>query len=233
MPSGIYIAYTGAVAAQSDVDIIANNVANVGTSGYRRDQGVFDTVLGAAMPYARIQPGQIDLSPGPHQPTNNSLHAAIDGDGFFVVQDAQGNELYTRRGDFRLNAAGQLVLPNGLPVLGQSGPLAVPPGSQAELRGDGTLTTQDGPVGRLRLVRFTDPAGLSKRGESLIAAAPEAGLVDVEKPGVAVGFVEGSNVNLQAEMVGLIIATRAFESIIESLRANDQLTQELIQTLNR
>ncbi|MCH6560943.1 MAG: flagellar hook basal-body protein [Myxococcales bacterium] len=233
MPSGIYIAYTGAVAAQSELDVIANNVANVGTSGYRRDHAVFDTVLAAAMPYARIQPGQIDFSPGTHQPTNSPLHAAIDGDGFFVVQDAQGNEFYTRRGDFRLNAAGELVLPNGLPVQGQGGPLAVPPGARAELRADGTLTTQNGPIGRLRIVRFADPAGLSKHGRSLIAASPEAGQEEVDNPRIAVGFVEASNVNLSQEMVGLIIATRAFESIMQSLRANDQLTQQLIQTINR
>lgn len=233
MPSGIYIAYTGAVAAQSELDVIANNVANVGTSGYRRDHAVFDTVLAAAMPYARIQPGQIDLSPGTHQPTNSPLHAAIDGDGFFVIQDAQGNEFYTRRGDFRLNAAGELVLPNGLPVQGQGGPLAVPPGARAELRADGTLTTENGPIGRLRIVRFADPAGLSKHGRSLIAASPEAGQEEVDNPRIAVGFVEASNVNLSQEMVGLIIATRAFESIMQSLRANDQLTQQLIQTINR
>ncbi len=232
MPTGIYIAYTGATAAQAQLDVIANNVANASTTGYRRDQALFDTVLGAAMPFARTQSGQIDLSPGTHQPTNNPLHAAIDGDGFFVVQDAQGNELFTRRGDFRLNAAGELVLPNGLPVLGQSGTLAVPPGSRAELRGDGTLTTQSGPVGRLRVVRFAEPAALSKVGESLIAAGPTAGQEELDRPRVAVGFVEGSNVNLTAEMVALTLATRSFEATMQALRINDELTQRMIQAIN-
>ena len=230
MSNGIYLAYTGLAAAQADLEVVANNVANIGTTGFRRDHAVFDTVLAAAQPFARVLPGQIDLSPGTHQPTQNPLNAAIDGDGFFVVQDAQGNELFTRRGDFRINASGQLVLPNGLPVLGQSGALDVPPGSQASLLGDGTLTSESGPIGRLRMVRFDNPSALSKVGESMIAAGPEAGLQEVKNPQVAIGFIEGSNVNLSAEMVQLILATRAFESTVQSLRMNDQLTDEMIQT---
>ena len=233
MPTGIYIAYTGAAAAQADVRIIANNVANASTAGYRRDQAVFDTVLAAAMPFAQVRPGQIDLTPGTHQPTNNPLHAAIDGDGFFVIQGADGSELFTRRGDFRLNAEGQLVLPNGQAVLGQGGALTIPPGSNAVLSGDGTLVSDTGPVGRLRMVRFSEPAELSKVGGSLIAAGPGAGLEEIENPRIGVGFVEGSNVNLTAEMVGLSLATRAFEAIIQSLRANDELTQEMIETYSQ
>jgi len=233
MPTGIYIAYTGAISAQAQLDVIANNVANASTAGYRRDQALFDTVLGAAMPFAQAESGQIDLAPGTHQLTKNPLNAAIGGDGFFVVQDAEGNELFTRRGDFRLNAEGQLVLPNGLPVLGQSGALAIPPGSRAELRGDGTLATENGPIGRLRIVRFAEPAELRKVGGSLIAAGPNAGLEELDNPPIHVGFVEGSNVNLSAEMVALIQATRSFEASMKSLRINDELTQKLIQAQNK
>jgi flagellar basal-body rod protein FlgF len=233
MPTGIYIAYTGATSAQAQLDVIANNVANASTAGYRRDQALFGTVLGAAMPFAQAESGQIDLAPGTHQLTKNPLNAAIGGDGFFVVQDAEGNELFTRRGDFRLNAEGQLVLPNGLPVLGQSGALAIPAGSRAELRGDGTLATENGPIGRLRIVRFAEPAELRKVGGSLIAAGPNAGLEEVDNPPINVGFVEGSNVNLAAEMVALIQATRSFEASMKSLRINDELTQKLIQAQNR
>jgi len=233
MPTGIYVAYTGATSAKSELDIIASNVANASTTGYRRDQATFDTVLGAAMPFSRVSSGQLDLTPGAHQHTKNPLHAAIDGDGFFVVQGPDGNELFTRRGDFRLNAEGQLVLPNGQAVLGEGGALTIPPGSNAVLSGNGTLVSDTGPVGRLRMVRFSEPAELSKAGGSLIAAGPGAGLEEIENPQIGVGFVEASNVNLSAEMVALILATRAFEASMQSIRINDQLTQQLIQTQNQ
>lgn len=232
MSVGLYVAYTGAVAAQDQLDVIANNVANASTTGFRRDQTIFDTVLAAAMPFVQVGSGQLDLSPGSHQLTKNPLHAAIDGDGFFVVEDPQGREVYTRRGDFRVNAQGQLVLPGGLAVLGQGGALTIPPGTSADLRGDGTLMTPDGPIGRLRLVRFAEPSELYKIGGNLIASGPAAGPEDVENVRVSVGFVERSNVNLAAEMVALIQVTRAFEASIQSIRINDTLTQRLIQAQN-
>ena len=228
MSSGTYIAYSGAVAAQAQLDVVANNVANVSTSGYRRDQTLFDTIL-AGVPFAGAGQAQIDLSPGTHQLTKNPLNAAIDGKGFFVVQDESGTELYTRRGDFRLNAARELTLPNGMVVMGKGGALAIPQGTTPQLMNDGTLMTEHGPIGQLRIVEFADPAGLSKMGASLIAASPEAGLTDVSNPRVAAGFVEASNVSLAAEMVALLEATRAFEAALKSLKVTDEMTGSLIQ----
>ncbi|MFQ5513745.1 MAG: flagellar hook-basal body protein [Myxococcota bacterium] len=229
MPTGLYISYSGAVAAQAQLEVIANNVANASTSGFRRDQTIFDTVLGAAMPFSRAAGGQIDLAPGTHQLTKNPLHAAIDGEGFFVVQDASGRELYTRRGDFRLNANRELVLPNGLAVQGTGGQLAIPSGSVASFRDDGTLMTELGPIGKLRIVTFNDPSGLRKRGGSLIEADPSAAPRDLDRAKIGVGFVEASNVNLAGEMVALIQATRSFEASLQSLRLGDEMTQSLIQ----
>ena len=164
--------------------------------------------------------------------TRSPLNAAIDGEGFFVIQGPEGGEYFTRRGDFRLDAQGQLVLPNGMAVMGQGGALTVPAGATAELRNDGTLMTPNGAVGRLRIVRFENPSALSKQGASLIAAGPEAGLQDREAARIAVGFVEESNVNLGAEMVALLQATRAFEAAMKSIRMNSELTESMIEILS-
>ena len=230
MSDGIYAAYSGAIASLEDLEVIANNVANVGTAGFRRHQTNFESVYGHQLSFVRASSSRIDLSPGSRQLTNNPLHAAIEGDGFFAVTRADGTELYTRRGDFHIDAGGRLVLPNGLPVQGEAGSLVIPEGSRAELTRDGTVMTEAGPIGRLRQVRFSDPSVLEKVGESLLAAAgavPE----DVDNPGVAVGSVESSNVNLAAEMVGLIQASRAFEAAMRSVVIDDELTQAVIDRM--
>ena len=228
----MYVAYTGAVSNQAELEIIANNIANAGTTGYRRDQTQFGTILSAAMPFVTTQPGPMDMSPGAHQLTKNPLHAAIDGDGFFAVQREDGSEFYTRAGNFRLNAAGELTLANGLRILGEGGSLTVPSGEAARLQGDGSLVTNKGELGRLKIVRFQNPADLRKIGQGLIAAGPGAGLEEVQNKRIAVGFLEASNVNLAAEMVAMMQASRSFEAAMRSVRINDELTQRLIQAQN-
>lgn len=229
MPAGMYIAYSGASTAQAQLEIIANNVANSSTTGFLRDQTIFDTVLGAAMPFAGMAGTQLDLSPGTHQLTKNPLHVAIDGPGFFVTLDGSGNEAYTRRGDFRLNAQGELVLPGGQPIMGNGGALRIPAGANPSFRSDGTLVDGDQIYGRLRIVTFEDPSQLSKIGGSMISAGAEAAPTDLGEPHVNVGFIEGSNVNLAGEMVALIQASRTFEAALQSLRIGDEMTGSLIQ----
>lgn len=231
MSDGIYAAYAGAIASLEDLEVISNNVANASTTGFRRHQTTFESVYGNLLSFVRVSNSRIDLSPGSHQSTNNPLHAAIDGDGFFVVTGSNGTELYTRRGDFRIDVQGQLVLPNGLPVQGEGGALVVPEGSRAELTSDGTLVTDDGPIGRLRQVRFADASSLQKVGGTLLAAVDGASAEAVESPKVAVGFIESSNVNLSAEMVNLIQASRAFEAMMRSVLIDDELTQNLIDRI--
>lgn len=229
MSDAVYAAYTGALANLEDLEVIANNVANASTTGFRRHQTNFESVYGQALSFVRVSSSRIDLSPGARQATNDPLHAAIDGDAFFVVTGADGSELYTRRGDFRVDAGGQLVLPNGLAVQGDGGALVVPAGARAELGPDGSLLTEDGPIGRLRQVRFEDGSQLQKLGDSLLGAVAGAAPQDVDAPRLAVGFVEGSNVNLAAEMVGLIQASRAFEAAMKTVQIDDELVQSLIE----
>ena len=229
MSGGIYTSLSGASANLEQIELIANNIANVSTAGFRRDQLRFDTVLGASLHFARAAGASVDLSPGTSQLSTSPLHAAIDGDGFFVIQSNDGRELYTRRGDFKVGPNGVLQLPNGTPVLGGGGPIQIPPGAIAELRPDGTVVASGAAVGKLRVVRFDAPEVLGKGGGSAIEAWPEAQPQPVEKPRLAVGFVEDSNVDLSGELVALIVAQRSFEASVNSLRINDELTQGLIQ----
>jgi flagellar basal body rod protein FlgG len=229
MSIGEYIAYTGALSNQRQLEVIANNIANVSTSGFRRDNTIFDALAGGQLHFARAATSQIDQSPGAQQLTGNPLNAAVDGDGFFVVESADGTPQYTRRGDFRVDHNGDLVLPNGLRVLGWGGALQVPPGAQAGLLNDGTLLVNGQSAGRLRVVGFEDSSLLEKSGESLFAPPPGVSAVPVQNPRIAVGYVETSNVNLASEMVALITATRAFEAAIRSMNIQDELTGSLIQ----
>jgi flagellar basal body rod protein FlgG len=230
MSSGVYAAYSGAAANLAQIEILANNVANVDTAGFRRDQARFDSVLGPLVDFARAPESLVDLSPGVQRLDGNPLHAAIDGPGFFAFEGPDGTPQYTRRGDFRLNAAGELVLPDGSRVLGSGGALVVPPGTTPELRSNGSLATrEEGVIGTLRVVDFSNPAALGKAGASAVTATATAGPRDIDAPRLAPGFVEGSNVNLSGEMVALIIAQRSFEASMNALRVHDEMTEQLIQ----
>jgi flagellar basal body rod protein FlgG len=230
MGSGSYVAYTGALANQLALDVIANNVANVSTSGFRRDNTIFDSELGARLHFASAESSRVDLSPGQQQLTGSPLNAAIDGEGFFAVLMPDGQQFYTRRGDFRQEESGMLVLPGGLPVLGVGGPIQVPAGKSAQISGDGTVFAEGQPYGRLRVVEFDSPDQLVKEGESLIRAVEGAFVREIVHPRLAVGYVEASNVNLAAEMVSLITASRSFEAAVRSMTIQDELTARLINS---
>lgn len=230
MSTGSYLSYTGADAAMTALEIVANNVANANTAGFRRDTTVFDSVLGANMPFVEAKNGAIDLSPGSLRQTNDVLHAALQSrDTFFVVEGEDGSELLTRRGDFRVDGEGRMVLPNGLPVLGTSGALTIPDGIPARLDAEGRLMSPDGEIGRLRIVRLEDTTGLEKAGGNAIRPPPGASLEDVDKPKLAVGAVEQSNVKLASEMVAMIQAARSFEATMKAMQLEDQTTEQLIQ----
>jgi flagellar basal body rod protein FlgG len=227
MSAGIYSAFSGAVASLAQLEIVANNVANANTSGFRRDQTVFDTQLGAVLPFARAGEAHVDTSPGTQRLTGDTLHVALDGPGFFVIEGDDGEQRLTRRGDFMLSPSGELRLPNGSRVLGPGGPLVAPRDAQLSFRADGTLVGPTGPLGRLRIVDVERPELLRKAGESAIVAPPEAGVRDL-RARVAVGFVEESNVNLARELVSLIQTQRAFEASIRSIQIHDEMADRLI-----
>jgi len=229
------------VALERELDVVANNIANIDTTGYKADGSLFEEYLSSA---ARSSGGQIsfvrdgglwhDMSQGPVERTGNPLDVAISGKGFLVVQTPNGQR-YTRNGALQLNATGQLVTSEGYQVLGDGGPITLQPtDSQVSISRDGTISVREGSSnidsqrGKLRLVAIDNVAQLQKDGGGAFnyigggtpPAATNAGLIQFA--------VEKSNVHGVAEMSRMIEITRAYTQIATLLQQqNDQGTQAI------
>jgi flagellar basal-body rod protein FlgF len=234
---------------ERQLDVVANNVANVNTNGYKADSTLFQEYLksGAhednfvgkdrSVSYVQDSGTYRDFSQGPVQATNNPLDLAIDGRAFLVVQTA-GGERYTRDGGLQLNNLGQLVTVAGNPVLGNSGPIVFQPTDHdINISPDGTITvlegitTTDSIRGKLRLVSFADAQKLLKEGSNLYAAG-EGGAPQADtKSEIRQGFIEKSNVNSVAEMSRMIEVTRAYTQIATLLQQQSDLRKSAISAL--
>ena len=205
MSTGIWSAASGAVSKTTALDVAATNIANAATPGYRSETSVFRQTLAGAVDrtrgteslrYAITRTNVPYMNAGQIVDTGKALDAAIpEGNGFFTVSTPQG-ERYTRAGTFRLTNEGNLVLPDGTPVLGENRrPLQVDP-TQTNVRIDreGKLIGDDGmPVGKLLLVKFPDISGLQKEGHVLLRALPQAGAPQTYDGGLVEGSLEQSN----------------------------------------
>jgi len=220
-------AYSALEARMKVVDVIANNLANANTTGFKRDfANIFQGETG-------FDAGtQVDVSPGDLVSTGNELDAAINGPGFFVIQTPQGVR-YTRNGSFSLNADGELVTKDGMPVLNKSGaPINVGHGKIAIQ--DGGLVTVDGnEAATLKIVNVSDPRKLGKEGLYRLTwtGSPDE-VQDLPDPHLKSGTLERSNVNAIDEMIHLMSAYREFEAVQKSLKTlmtdmNGKLVQEL------
>jgi flagellar basal-body rod protein FlgG len=253
MLRSLFTASTGLQAQQLQTDIIANNIANVNTPGFKRDrlnfqdliyqvfrQAGHSTLTGAQVPSAlRVGLGvrpiatQKLFSEGVIQPTGNTLDLAIMGDGFFTVLLEDGRQAYTRDGSFKLNGNGEIVTADGLtldPVI------TIPPEAlRIEIASDGNVgvempgETEMTNVGQIQLARFQNPTGLNAIGRNLFLPTAASGDAQLGTPN-AEGFgtmyqsyLELSNVNIVEELVQLIIAQRAFETNSRAVDVSDQL----------
>jgi flagellar basal body rod protein FlgG len=219
--------YTALDARMKLVDIIANNLANSNTAGFKRDFGL---ILKNETGSKALS--QVDVSPGQIVPTGNELDAAIDGPGFFVIETPNGNR-YTRSGNFILNAAGELVTKDGLKVLSTSNsPINVGEG-RVEIRDGGVVTLDGNEVGTLRVVTFDDVTKIEKEGLARFAwKGSPAGVQTVSDPAVRGGHLERSNVNAIDEMVHLMSAYREFEAVQRALKTlMNEMDGKLIQQL--
>jgi flagellar basal-body rod protein FlgF len=186
MDNALLVGLSRQVSLRRELDVIANNIANINTSGFKSESMMFEQYLDPTarheyfpggdrrisfvMDRATIQ----DFSQGPLQRTDAPLDVALDGQGFFSVQTPNG-ERYVRGGNFHLNAQGQLVTASGMPVLGQGGPVTFEPNDvNITIAADGTVSTQNGERGKLRVVRFANTHQLVKQGEGLWAARHHA-----------------------------------------------------------
>jgi len=220
-------ASTGLTALSTSLDIIANNLANANTTGFKRDFGhILDAEIGSQAA------SQVDLTPGAIVSTGNELDVALNGPGFFVVDTPQGQR-YTRAGNFAVNADGQLVTKEGLKVLSSTGS-AISVGDGKLAIGDGGVVTVDGnETATLKVVTFNDVSKIEKQGLSLFAwTGNPNGIQNVSDPPVKGGYLEKSNVNTVNEMVHLVEAYREFESVQKALKTlmtdmDGKLVQEL------
>jgi flagellar basal-body rod protein FlgF len=235
----IYLSMSGAKATLQRQDVLAHNLANVSTTGFRAEIAAFRAVPvrgdGASTRVYALEstPGHSD-APGVVQTTGRALDVAVGGKSWLAVQALDGTEAYTRGGALDLDAEGQLVTRSGLPVLGDGGPITVPANAQIDIGADGTVSAQVGGqraqvLGRLKLVT---PEGRLARGDDGLFRSPD-GEVDADPAArVQQGALEGSNVSAVETMVAMITAARQFEQQMKMVQAAEQKEQAATKLLS-
>jgi len=248
MENALLVGLSRQTALERQLSIIANNIANVNTAGYKTDNTLFEEFLNTPahednfvgldrrVSYVQDRGTFHDFSQGPPEETKNPLDVTIDGSAFLVVQ-TPGGERYTRDGGLHLNNQGQLVTVSGNPVLGPGGPITFQPTDHdINITPDGTITAvagngrTDSIRGKLRLVSFANPQSLQKEGFNLFTADQGAAQADT-KSVVRQGFIEKSNVNAVAEMGRMLDVARAYTSISNLLQQQNDLQKNAIQQL--
>lgn len=241
MENALLIGLSRQMVLRRQMDVLANNMANVNTAGYKRDKTMFEEHV---MPVARMSDAKgadsrlsfvldpsiyRNFAEGGLEQTGNELDVAIRGDAWFAVQTPEG-ERYTRNGQFKLNADGELVTGSGDPVLGEGGPVVFGPEENGvEIASDGTISTNLGVRDKLRLVSFEDNDALRKQGALLFEtnAAP----LPAEDARVAQGMIEKSNVQPVMELTRILETVRAYEGVSKALEQTAQLRSDAIGRL--
>ena len=237
----IYLSMSGAKAAMQRQEVLANNLANVSTNGFRAELAAFRAVpvqgSGASTRvYALESTVGASFEPGAVTPTGRPLDVAMKGNAWLAVQGLDGTEAYTRAGALDVDAQGQLVSKSGLAVLGDGGPINVPTHSEVSIAGDGTVSAKGAngrstTVGRLKLVTPENasalargPDGLFRGAEGDLSSDPSARLQD--------GALEGSNVSAIETMVAMISAARQFEHQMKLLQTAERQEQTAAKLLS-
>lgn len=255
MMRGLWSAASGMTAQQLNIDVIANNLANVNTTGFKKSRADFQDLVyqtmweagsttgdGAKVPTGiqvglGVRPAAIQkvFSSGTFKQTGNALDVAIEGDGFFTVTTPDGELAYTRDGSLKLDDQGRLVNSDGYPLEPE---VVLPTGTLSVTIGpDGSVTAkvagQSDPVqaGKIQLARFMNPAGLSNTGHNLVLPTAASGSAITGTPGseglgrIAQNTLEMSNVSVVEEMVSMIVAQRAYETNSKAIQASDEMLQ--------
>ncbi|MBI3117608.1 MAG: flagellar hook-basal body protein [Candidatus Hydrogenedentes bacterium] len=246
MLQGLYTAATGMMAVEARQDIIANNITNAGTPGFKRhtpvQMGFYevfvnqmrtpaffnqDTAPGGGVKLLESFP---NLAGGALVTTANPLNVGLQGPGFIAVATERGDR-YTRNGEFTIDANGDLATATGYKVQGAGGgPIAVG-GGLAEIAPDGSVTVNGAIAGQIRLVEFEQPARLLREGDNLFAAsdAVRQGMTPATKTQVAPEQLEMSNVSIPQEMVNMMLGMRAYEANQRVIQAFDSTLERLIE----
>jgi flagellar basal-body rod protein FlgG len=255
MIRSLWTAATGMTAQQLNMDVISNNLANVNTAGFKKSRADFQDLLyqvsraagtesvnGDEVPTG-IQVGlgtrsaavQKIFTTGDLQQTGNDLDLAIEGNGFFRVLMPDGEEAYTRSGAFKKDGTGRMVTSDGYPLEPQ---IVIPENAtRLSITEDGAVNVyldgeaEPNQIGTIELTTFSNPAGLEAIGRNLLLETPVSGAPVDGIPGqegfgaLAQGFLEGSNVNIMEEMVGMITTQRAYEINSKAIQTSDQMLQ--------
>jgi flagellar basal-body rod protein FlgF len=254
MDGSIYMAATGALAYEKQLQLLSNNLANVHTVGFKKDRGLYrafdlseaiDNKLrvnderSQAPAYWMLFSSYTDFSPGGMKKTDSPFDLALAGNGFFCVQTPDGVQ-YTRRGDFTVNADDVLVTQEGWPVLGQGGEIqlkmAKPSDTKREfsVSEDGYITIDGSQVDRLRIVDFTQSHALEKAGHNYYRGLKPEALEELDEDfKVTQGFLELSNVDTVSMMTEMIEVLRGYESYQKMMRSIDDMDARLINDVGR
>jgi flagellar basal-body rod protein FlgG len=258
MIRALYSAASGMNAQQLNIDNIANNLSNANTTGYKSRRAQFQDLLyqnmtapGSAAGQSTIVPSGLQLGlgtravsneiifqQGSFTSTSNPYDLVIQGNGFFQIQQANGNLGYTRNGSFQLSNTGSLVTSDGLLLQPQ---ITIPPAAQSvNVAADGTVSytltgqTQAQTAGQITLANFQNPAGLNSLGGSLFTPTDASGAAIVGTPGgadgvgtIMQGYVEQSNVSVVDEFINMITAQRAYEANSKVVKAADEMYQQV------
>ncbi len=231
MNSGLYAACAGLLARTQALDLAANNLANVNTSGYKAEQPTFrsvlastdgdsaaravDTLSQAVNDFGVMGDSRTDLMQGALEHTGSDYDFALQGDGWFAVQAGSGR-VYTRNGSFHVDRSGRMVTADGNPVMGAQGPITLPPGTLS-VSNDGTISVDGAVAGQLKVVQFSAGTPLTPMGGSYFSAPASSESRSQAK--VVQGALEGSNVNGVSAAVGVISLQRHADLLQQALTA--------------
>jgi flagellar basal-body rod protein FlgF/flagellar basal-body rod protein FlgG len=251
MENPLLIGLSRQMVLERQMDVVANNVANVNTNGFKADNAMFEQYLMPVARENRFNPQDRlvsfvndrgtwrDMGPGSLQITNNPLDVAIDGNGFLVVRTANG-ERYTRNGALQINAQGQLTTADGNLVLGDNGPITFQQTDHnVSITPDGRVTVIEGASsnnnettrGTIRMMSFAQPRLLQKEGNNLFSALPGAGATPDTTSRIQQGALEKSNVQAVVEITRMIQISRAYQQMSTLLQQQSELHKQAIQQL--
>jgi flagellar basal-body rod protein FlgG len=236
------VGYRRRISANSDFSALLDRVEKVSEDGETK---TFTTIpytmnwkgrdiAGPLSLAATFSETYMDTDPGVVRVTDNPLDVAINGPGFFSVEDDQGNTYYTRQGNFLLNGEGELVTMDGMTLQGGGGPIAVGDAADVQITDSGQVVANGEVVGAITLYTFENPTYLQQMGRNCLQANEHSGNpVEVEAPKLVPGAIEMANVSVVEEMVRMIEAQRAYEGASKALMTHDEETSKLITSFGK
>ena len=240
MENAQLISLSRQIALQRQMDVVANNLANVNTTGFKAEQLLFEEYVAPVarhkdfswvdqpLAYTQDWATMHDLSGGAVVQTGNPLDVALQGDGFLAVQTPAG-EQWTRAGALQINAEGILVTTDGHPILGDGGPIQFDDDdSDITIAADGAISTNDGIKGRLRMVEFANPQELEREGSNLFSGGTP---IELGTTRVLQGALEKSNVSGVSEMTEMIRVSRSYQSLASLMQKQDEMRRSAVQRL--